>query len=87
MNLVDLDDIAGLQRAWAELERVRAVRLVDPEYRAAIERLLPRLDPDDAEQVRSALDEFHPAAVADAFFEILAASVPTIGWHRRSGAT
>ncbi len=70
-RLVDLNDIAGLERAWAELEAVRAVRAIDPELRANIERRLDRLDPDVAEPLRTDLDRIHPDAFLAAHFETL----------------
>lgn len=69
---VDLDSIDGLERAWAQLERRRAVRALDPELRAAIIRRCAYLPADVAAPVLVALDEAHPAAVLEAHFAALA---------------
>lgn len=86
-RLVDLDDLAGLERAWAELERVRTVRVADPELREAIERRLESLSSEEAAPVLAALDELHPEVVLESFFDVLAGELlhkPTIGALRRS---
>jgi hypothetical protein len=82
-RLVDLDDVAGLERAWAELERLRYVRMADPDLRAGILRRLDHLDATVAEVIRTALDEWHPAVVLDAFCWDLVPEGPTIGVYRR----
>jgi hypothetical protein len=74
-RLVDLDDLAGLQAAWVELERVRAIRAVDPELRATILRRLDHIDPADAEPIRAALDELHPEVVLAVHFKTITASL------------
>lgn len=71
-RLVDLDDLAGLERAWVELERLREVRQADPELREAIIRRCERLSPEDAAPILSALDEMHPDLVLKLHFEALA---------------
>lgn len=85
-RLVDLDDLAGLERAWAELERVHTIRQADPELREAIVRRCDGLHPDDAERVLAALDLAHPSAVLEAFFDLLAGELlqaPALGHYRR----
>lgn len=67
-RMVDLDDLTGLERAWGELERVRAIRALDPELRRNIERHLVLLDPDEAAPIRAALDTTHPEVVLAHFF-------------------
>jgi hypothetical protein len=78
-RLVDLDDIAGLERAWSEVERLRAVRTLDPELRADIMRHVDRLDPDVAAPILDALDRLPPAVVLEAYFETIVPNRPTIG--------
>lgn len=70
-RLVDLDDIAGLERAWCELERVRAIRALDPRLRENILRHVDRLPPDAAAPIRAALDQMHPDAVLAAYFDTI----------------
>lgn len=79
-HLVDLDDLVGLERAWCELERLRAVRNLDPALRRNIERHLDRLAPDVAAPVRATLDEMHPEMVLATYFEVIVprGSLPTI---------
>ncbi len=78
-RLVDLDDLAGLERAWAELERVRSIRAVDPELREDILRRLDQIDPVTAAPVRAALDRMHPEMVLEAFFRTICPNRSTIG--------
>jgi hypothetical protein len=73
---VDLDDAAGLEFAWMELERRRAIRRIDPELRAVILRRCERLTPDVAAPVRVALDEMHPELVLEVFFDNLTSWMP-----------
>ncbi len=68
---VDLDDPGDLDRVWSEVERVRAVRAIDPELRTNIERRLDRLDLAVAEPLRADLDRMHPDAFLAAHFETL----------------
>ena len=72
VRLVDLDDPAGLERAWSELSRLRAIRAADPELREVILRRCERLTPDQAAPVLAALDEVHPQCVLSAYFDVLA---------------
>jgi hypothetical protein len=66
-RLVNLDDVAGLEAAFAELERVHRIRQVEPELRADILRAIDRavevgrLSDDEAALFRAELDEVHPA--------------------------
>ena len=71
-RLVDLDDSVGLERAWAELERVHAVRAIDPDLYENIRRRCELLDdPADAEPILRDLDQLHPALVAEIHFDTL----------------
>jgi hypothetical protein len=79
VRLVDLDDLTGLERAWGELERLHALRAIDPELRANIERHLDQLDPADAAPIRAALDEIHPEAVLEVHFKTIVPNRPVIG--------
>ncbi len=81
-RLVDLDDVAGLERAWFELERVRAIRAIDPPLRENILRHVNRLAPDVAAPILAALDEVHPALVLAVHFETIVPNRPTIGAFR-----
>jgi hypothetical protein len=71
-RLVNLDDIAGLEAAVAELERVHRIRQVEPELRENILRALDRaveigrLNEGNAEAIRAELDEVDPAVVLEA---------------------
>jgi len=76
---VDLDDVAGLERLWAELARHRAIRDADPPLRAAILRRCDRLSADVAAPVLHALDEMHPEVVLESFFTTIVPNMPTIG--------
>jgi len=83
---VDLNDIAGLERAWSELERVRAIRAIDPPLREAILRHVDRLEPAVAEPIRIALDQAHPEVVLAAYFTDIVPNRPTIGAFMRARA-
>jgi hypothetical protein len=85
-RLVDLDDLTGLERAWTELECLRAIRAVDPELRHAIERRLDELGPAIAEPIRASLDEMHPEIVLEAHFKTLVVDTPSLGAIRRGRA-
>lgn len=85
-RLVDLDDIAGLERAWAELQHLYAVRTADPELREAILARLDGLDAPLAEAIRMALDRFQPAVVLDGFVDWLTPDIKTVGFYRRCRA-
>jgi hypothetical protein len=83
---VNLDDAAGLELAWCELERRRAVRDADPELREAILRRCDALPSELAAPILVDLDELHPEVVLDAHFRTLVADRPTVGALRRVAA-
>ena len=76
-RLVDLDDIAGLESAVAELDRVHRIRQADPDLRANIMRALDkaveigRLSEGDADLIRAELDDAEPAVVLEAHWSEL----------------
>jgi hypothetical protein len=74
--LVDLDNVADIERVWSELQRVHAIRAIDPELRANIERHLDQLDADVAAPVRVALDQMHPETVLAIYFEVIVSKRP-----------
>ena len=74
-------------RVWSEVDRVLTIRGVDPELRQDIERLLPLLAGDTAEEVASVLDELEPTMILRLFFdELREASVEYLARKRASRA-
>jgi hypothetical protein len=83
-RMVDLDDAAGLELAWQELSRRRAVREIDPPLREAILRRCERLPSSAAASIRADLDELHPAVVLETHFgALIPKDMPTVGAVRR----
>lgn len=74
VRLVDLDDLAGLEQAWDELRRYRALREIDPHLRASIIRRCQALPSDVAAAILTDLDQRHPEAVLETHFEPLYAA-------------
>ncbi len=68
-RMVDLDEPAGLERAWRERQRRLEVRDADPELSAAIRRRVDeavsegRMTAAEADEVRAGLESVHPEAV------------------------
>jgi len=83
VRLVDLDDLAGLERAWSEIEHARAIRAIDPELRANIERRLDALAPDLAAPLRADLDRLHPDAWLLLHVEEVVPNMPAFGAFRQ----
>lgn len=60
LSLSGSELVAVVERA----ERLRRHRLIDPDLRADLERLLPLVEPESIRhEIADALDETHPAAV------------------------
>lgn len=78
-RVVDLDDIAGLERAFHEIQHLMRIRESDPELRIDIERLLDGLCPSLTSQVRAELDEAIPAVVLEARWRDLIPNKFTLG--------
>ena len=81
---VKLDDVAGLERAVAELERLRYLREIDPPLREAILVRLGKLNPPHTREIRAALDEMLPAAVLMSYWRELIPDRPALGAYRRA---
>ncbi|HUY07492.1 MAG TPA: hypothetical protein VMU99_09565 [Acidimicrobiales bacterium] len=88
MNLVDLDDAVGLQRAIDELQRVHDLRNADPELWADIQRVINegvssgRISDENATRLSRELDEVAPATMLEANFKTLIPNRKTIGSYR-----
>jgi hypothetical protein len=80
---VDLDDTAGIERLWAELQHARAIRDADPPLRVAILRRCDGLSAEVAAPILTALDELHPEVVLEAYFTSIVPKMPTVGYWRR----
>lgn len=74
---VDLTDVAGLEAAWNVLERIRELRLIDPElradmYRCAEERIANgSMTTEENEELHLLLQEYPPAVVLEQWWEQL----------------
>lgn len=69
---INLDDAGDVERLWNEYSRVRQHREADPELLANLERLLPKMPPELAAEIKEALTTTTPTVVlaeySDAFF-------------------
>lgn len=63
---------------WWRVERVMRARSADPQLRADILRLLPRVPPEIAANIRQELDEVHPAVVLNDYWRYLIRNRPAL---------
>lgn len=88
-RLVDLDDVAGLERAWRELEALREARAADPELRSACLRTLDaaeaagRIDSGRRSVLAAELERQHPEVWLDSHYLGVVPPRVTVGRIRR----
>jgi hypothetical protein len=91
-RLVSLDDIAGLESVWHELQRAHAIQTADPELRRNIERAVTialndgRLTEDQATEISVELETTVPPVVLEAHWRELIPNRPAPGAFPRHEA-